>query len=96
MLAFFIPTQALTLLMNQCSFQFGVALSSDILPKLRTATKQPSKMDELTPFQLYLGNLSTQAWVAIGSHVVINILLGTAFKDGFIQEICSCNKKVVP
>lgn len=71
-------------------------IKHEILPQLRTATKQPLLLDGLTFFHLRLGELSTFILFGVALHFALNIFLGTSIIDRFILKIFSLERKVIP
>lgn len=71
------------------------SVKKDAQPRLRKATKEPLQVDGVTVLQLRLGDLCRRPWFTIAPKLSGNVLIGTAYIDGFILKISPTERKEV-
>lgn len=77
---------------TNCAFH----IKRDILPTLRTATKEPLPLDGLILVHLSIGNIKTRVWSRIVALLAVEMLLDTEFIYRFIGGIFPLEQKVEP
>lgn len=71
-------------------------IERNLLPKMRTATRQPLRLNGLIFLHLLLRDLHTRVWFGLNPHLAADILLRTAFIYRFKHGIVHSERKKVP